>query len=444
MHAKLIAGRILSVCLILGCVHTTSAGTPVWSFTPLTETTVAIPVTGTATVQYKITNQSSKTHVLSMQNTPGVTQITTGSGACGNPFTLTGNASCTLSLQVIGSELTSSLSNGPIVCEQGSTLQCYQPSPADSLHVTTLPVTRAYVGDGSNTLWQCPIASSGEFSEGCAALTNSTAPGFSRTIYGTPYEFSGTTYVYVADASQQLWQCQLDSTGAVVGGCTALTNVTSPGFAQTVKATFHTFSGTTYAYVASVTNILWQCPMNDAGGFSGGCTALTNNPTFGQTQTVTFQNFSGVTYAYLGDRSDTLWQCPMNAGGGFSGDCTALANSTPPHFQTIVNAEFYTFSGVRYAYVGDNSDTLWQCQMNATGGFVGGCTALTNASTPFVGTMSAAFNVSDGITSAYVGDRTTNIWRCIMTSTGGFDGGCTALDNTTSPGFLSTRGPVLY
>lgn len=74
-----------------------------------------------------------------MQSIQGITQTTTGLGICGNPFILTGKASCTLSLQVNGSQLTSPINDGPIVCEQGSSQQCYRPASSDILHITQAP-----------------------------------------------------------------------------------------------------------------------------------------------------------------------------------------------------------------------------------------------------------------------------------------------------------------
>lgn len=122
--------------LLLTIATLSYAGAPVWTFTPLTATTISVPSNDTATVQYTVTNQSSRVHTLSMQSIQGITQITTGLGICGNPFILTAKASCTLSLQVNGSQLTAPINDGPIVCEQGSTLQCYRPASNDILHIT--------------------------------------------------------------------------------------------------------------------------------------------------------------------------------------------------------------------------------------------------------------------------------------------------------------------
>src|SRR5258708_895882 len=88
---------LLVLCLMAFGVK---AGTPLWTLTPLTATTLSIPAGSSATVQYQVTNQSSLTHALSMQSITGVTQLTNGAGVCTNPFVLGPKASCVLSLQI--------------------------------------------------------------------------------------------------------------------------------------------------------------------------------------------------------------------------------------------------------------------------------------------------------------------------------------------------------
>ena len=124
------------VLILLSFCTQAFAGAPLWTFTPLTATTLTVPANATATVQYQVTNQSFRSHTLMVRPMAGVTQLTTGFGICSNPFMLAGNASCVLSLQITGSALTQPISGGPVVCTQGSMLQCYQPSPADALHIT--------------------------------------------------------------------------------------------------------------------------------------------------------------------------------------------------------------------------------------------------------------------------------------------------------------------
>lgn len=125
-------GSIVALCLL----NAAEAGSPVWTFTPLTATSISVPRNSAATVQYLVTNQSAKSHSLVMTPITGIAQTTTGAGICSNPFTLPSRgSSCTLSLQVQGNQLTHSITDGPIVCEQGSTLQCYKPSLSNVLNI---------------------------------------------------------------------------------------------------------------------------------------------------------------------------------------------------------------------------------------------------------------------------------------------------------------------
>ncbi len=128
--------RLLRGIIALCFCNTVEAGSPLWTVVPLTATTVSVPSNDTATVHYQVTNQSTRIHTLTMQSIPGITQLTTGLGVCGNPFTLTAKASCKLSLQVNGSQLAQSISDGPILCEQGSALPCYRPTLENTLHIT--------------------------------------------------------------------------------------------------------------------------------------------------------------------------------------------------------------------------------------------------------------------------------------------------------------------
>jgi len=132
--------RLLSSITALCMFHAVEAGSPVWTFTPLTATTISVPTTSSATVQYQVTNQSRKSHTLVMNNITGISQDTSP-GKCANPFTLGYQQSCILTLTVDGSALQGNVAGGPVVCQQGNALQCYQPGPADVLAIslTTAP-----------------------------------------------------------------------------------------------------------------------------------------------------------------------------------------------------------------------------------------------------------------------------------------------------------------
>lgn len=149
------------------------AGTPVWTFTPLTPTTASVPANASATIKYIVTNQSNKTHTLNMKPISGVVQVTIGTGVCGNSFTLQANQSCTLSLQAIGSEFNKPVNGGPIVCQQGSSLECYQPSAANVLHLTpgpAIPLPSNCVTTADNNI-QCQITINAQTNFGFTNMT---------------------------------------------------------------------------------------------------------------------------------------------------------------------------------------------------------------------------------------------------------------------------------
>ena len=113
------------------------AGIPLWTFTPLTATTITVPSNATAIVQYIVTNQSDRAHTLMMSPIPAITQLTTGPGICASTFVLPSKeSSCVLSLEIHGDQLTHRITDGPIVCQQGNPNQCYRPSSSDLLNIT--------------------------------------------------------------------------------------------------------------------------------------------------------------------------------------------------------------------------------------------------------------------------------------------------------------------
>jgi len=154
MKTNSIARLLISIAtLCLLGMNIAVAGIPVWTITALTPTHVEVPANSTALVRHRITNNSSKPHNLSLQPIHATTQLITGAGICGNPMVLAGKASCILSLRIIGSALTEAVVGGPVLCEQGSTLQCYRPAPTDILHITQAPaITDAPISINSSPL----------------------------------------------------------------------------------------------------------------------------------------------------------------------------------------------------------------------------------------------------------------------------------------------------
>ena len=136
---KIFLKRMLAFLWLVFMITKACAGIPLWTFEPLTPTTIAVPVNGSALVQYRITNQSSRPFTLNMRPIRGTTQITTGLNACGNSFVLSGKNSCILYLLINGSQLNEPVMDGPFVCQQENLNQCYRPSSSNILRLTRGP-----------------------------------------------------------------------------------------------------------------------------------------------------------------------------------------------------------------------------------------------------------------------------------------------------------------
>ena len=157
------------------------AATPVWTLTPLTQTVFSVTLDSIVTAQYRVTNQSKLTHTLQMQPVVGISQ-NTSSGFCANPFTLTYNQSCILNLQIQGSALQGNVSDVPVVCEQGATLQCYLPPVANRLSITLQSKINLTIGNSPLAL----IVSGGSSS---LTVTN---PSTDITVTNVQANFTGT------------------------------------------------------------------------------------------------------------------------------------------------------------------------------------------------------------------------------------------------------------
>jgi hypothetical protein len=121
---------IAGLALYLGLPDTVHAGTPLWTFTPLTSTTQVVNQNGTVKVKYQIVNQSMKAHTLVMKDMPGVTVTP---ATC----SLSAGASCEVTLEIDGSKLGSNgIIGGPIFCQQGNANQCYQPGASNALNIS--------------------------------------------------------------------------------------------------------------------------------------------------------------------------------------------------------------------------------------------------------------------------------------------------------------------
>ena len=115
---------VLCSCLMLTSAQ---AAKPLWTFAPQTPTEMTVVKGDSAQVIYTVQNQSAKPKNLVMKPIAGVSQ--------GAPCQLPAKGSCTLTLNINGSALQGDVLGGPVLCQQGNDLQCYQPSSANILRI---------------------------------------------------------------------------------------------------------------------------------------------------------------------------------------------------------------------------------------------------------------------------------------------------------------------
>ena len=283
------------------------AGTPLWTFTPLTATTISVPANGRATVQYQVTNQSNRAHTLVMSPITGVSQITTGSGLCGNPFMLTGHDSCILSLEIDGTQVASGHTNGPIVCEQGSALQCYRPPLSNLLNITvtesqyslggTISGLTAEVYLQNNSDSPQPFSSDGSFTL-ATGLTTGTA--YDVTVQLQPIDetcsvSNGIGTIHAANATNVTVICSTNSytVGGSVSGLSGELVLLNNGHDATTITSNESFTfphsvaeGSNYDVTVGTQPLLQTCTVTNGSGTMGG-SAVTNVSVSCSTNTTT-------------------------------------------------------------------------------------------------------------------------------------------------------------
>jgi hypothetical protein len=230
--SKLLIGTALF--LLMTSLH----AIPVWTFTPLTPTTISVPANGTATISYKVTNQSKITHSLLMTPITGIT----ASGNCSSPIVY--HDSCILNLLIRGGALEGNVVGGPILCQDGDPLQCYRPSPNDILNITK----------GVNRYTVTPIT------DGNGSISPSTPQ--------TVNTGSNLTFTATPNVDFRVYEWILDGIIVQNGNTTyTLSNITAN---HTVEATFTSI----YATIEVMPTTLDI----EAGGFSGSVSVTNLSP----------------------------------------------------------------------------------------------------------------------------------------------------------------------
>ncbi|STX30182.1 protein with a bacterial immunoglobulin-like domain [Legionella beliardensis] len=159
---------IAALPLAMHSIFLHAGSKPTFRITPSTPTTLQAPLDFTFRVNYQVTNNTKITRTLTMVPIEGVKQ-NVEAGNCSKPFTLAAGQSCTLSLQINGSNLRpSGIHGGPVICKTAGAgnnapdpFLCSRPLNKNLLHITPLNAAASgvflYFGGIFHTLPQVNI-----------------------------------------------------------------------------------------------------------------------------------------------------------------------------------------------------------------------------------------------------------------------------------------------
>ena len=365
MKVKFLARRLFCIIIAIFIMTTVQAGKPLWTFSPLTPTSLSVPTNTNAWIQYRVTNQSMKPHILVMKPIRGITQIVQGVGLCGSTFALPAKDTyCILSLQINGNQLTDKISTGPVVCEQGNYTLCYSPTSENSLRIDPAPP----LTDAAISVLDSPLS-----------LTANGATG-SLTIR------NNSIWVKALNITSDFTNTSLDGvvleTGNNCNSVEPLATCTLTFTAATTPVVLTNFSiqGTNTAPILAAMSIASVAPTLGAitpnAGTSLGTTSVTLTGTnFTNSSTVTFGGLSASNISVINETTLTA-DTPAHASGAVDVVVTTAAGSA-----TLTNG--YTYLAI---------PTL--TSINPAIGTAIGNTGVTLTGTNFMGTTSVTF---DGI-----------------------------------------------
>ncbi|MCW8417570.1 hypothetical protein OQJ18_10005 [Fluoribacter dumoffii] len=328
------------------------AGKPLWTFTPDPNFPPKLYISsiGTATIKYTITNQSRRAHILSMKPIAGITQITSA-GNCPNPLKLGSHQSCILKLLVNGNKLSGNIKEGPVLCEQGNMLQCYQPDVADILNISLIPVIHYLITPLKN-------------------VNGKISPNTPQTVVAG----NNLTFTATPDTGYQVDEWLIDGGLAQKGGKTyTLAHIDSN---QTVEATF-TRLGTIYAGTAKGTVYF-----STDNGLSWTATAIPS-----ATKAVN-SIFATSSTLYAGSEDGKIYYSTNN---GFFWNAT-----TPPGTSSVMSV-FVTASRI---YAGTQEGKVYYSSNNGTAW-------TSTAAQPGSGAVNSIFLTPAGL---YVGSEDGNVY----------------------------------
>ncbi|MCL9683023.1 lactonase family protein [Legionella maioricensis] len=322
--------RIKSLCTwsagtitLLTATFLNAAMLPVFDIEPASPTTMLLPVNSSEIVQYKVTNNTARQRVLTMQPISGVNQITGEAGVCPSPFTLDPKTSCLLTLQINGNQIPPRITDGPTVCKtQGpgnntpDPFLCSKPEANERLSVTlipAIPAQHAYITNwDQNSISLCDVSTlDGTFSN--CIITASGALFANPEAITTLNLDANNTVFYVANinalnmAVSTVVLCQVNNGTGALSGCA----ITGSGFNGADGIAINPAGTLAYVSNAGADNVS-LCQVDSITGALGNCGPTGNGFHIPSDMTL---NPLG-TIAYVSDLANYVSICPVDATTG--------------------------------------------------------------------------------------------------------------------------------
>jgi DNA-binding beta-propeller fold protein YncE len=379
---------------------TLHAAQPKFSIIPVagTVTSLLLPSNFSETVSYQVTNQTNITRTLTMVPILGVNQVTTGGGACPNPFILAPQQSCTLNLLINGSQVSSAgISGGPVICKTNGAndprpdpFLCSQPSLPNTLAISlTKSGQHAYVANQiGNSISLCQVNPATGLLSNCAVTV--AMPGGPE---GIGFNSAGTYFYSANPLNNSVTVCQVNSTTGALSSCV---DSGGTGFNLPDAVAFSPDGSIFYTSNFGGGGSVSACLVNPATGLLSSC-VNNNSVTFATPANMTI-NSSG-TLAYVVNRTaSTTSICNV------SGQVVSSCNNASGNF--FNGPEGITFSqlGLKAYIANAGGSNVVVCDvLQDSLGLLANC-AVTNGE--FRGTGNLGLNNLG--TVAYVPNQTTS------------------------------------
>lgn len=354
------------------CNSTQASTEAKFSLVANTPTSVIVPANRHALVQYQVTNNTALTRKLVMTAVPNVTQRTSDSSDCANPFTLAPGASCNLTLYIDGSTLTRSYFGGPVVCKtmsnsnQPDPYLCSQPEESMTLSIkpssaVTPSVNKLYVTNwNGNSVSLCYLETGN--------LSYCLVSGVGNSFANPEALAASGNYLFVANIGGGMSSCLIDAVTGELSNCAnavpdPLAPIHAPDGISIIGSTAYISNSGPEAFNQGVT----ECQVS--GSTLTNCVFTQGDASFAvPSDLATFNNTVYVTN-FMSQDVQTVYctigspLCTTATGEGtISGTTTLLANPEGIYFATV--------NAVEYAYFTNNgNNSVVVCEVQSPTNF---------------------------------------------------------------------------